>query len=293
MRQYESPSRAGRRRRQPAVSWWFKWRLAIAAAVLLTVVGGAVAVAGPPYPHWPPLPQSSPSPTVAKLSANPPTVSFGTVQVGAASAAISIAIGNSGGSKSTISPKLSDSTNFSLQDLCSASPLGPNQQCQLQVTFSPKSEGDLGGALSFTATSGQAPKAVTLSGHGQGHAILSCVPPSVAFNLVSRTSTAPATSASVNLTCTNSGNGQMTINSVVLQDLTGKFNIQPNCGKSLSPGAACTVVVGFSTSTLGATFGASILFNDSLGQQAVPVTGYRGFLTICIQCIKALPSIAA
>jgi hypothetical protein len=274
---------------EPPVSWWSRWRFAIAAVLALLLTGGVVAYAGPPYPHWPPVPQSSPPlpPGVAKVTINPPSISFGTVQVGAGSSAVPVVIANAGNAKATLTPTLSNTNDFSMQNLCSSAELEPGQQCQLQISFSPKSEGDFQGALSFAVSSGVAPKAVVLSGQGKGVALLSCTPPSLSFNITGRTSTVLASTLSQNLTCTNAGNGALTVTSVVLQDGSGKFGIQPNCANTLAPGASCTVSVHFSTTTLGTTFSASILFNDSLGQQVVPVSGYRGYLyIICLACTK-------
>ncbi|HKC83562.1 MAG TPA: zinc-ribbon domain-containing protein, partial [bacterium] len=40
---------------------WSKIRIPLAAALLLVIAGGVVAYAGPPYPHWPPLPNTPPT----------------------------------------------------------------------------------------------------------------------------------------------------------------------------------------------------------------------------------------
>jgi hypothetical protein len=279
---------------QPPVSWWSKWRFAIAAALLLLVAGAGVASAGPPYPHWPPLPVASPPtspapPAVAKVAITPSTLSFGQVQVGAGSSAVSVIVANTGTAKTKLTATLSDTANYSMQNLCSAADLGPGQQCQLQISFSPKSEGDFKGTVTFAVSSGDAPKPVTLSGQGKGVAQLSCTPPSVGFNLLGRI-TVPVTTASQVLTCTNTGNGALTITSVVLNDGSGKFSIQPNCTNTLGPGASCTVSVRFTTTTLGSSFSASILINDSLGQFVVPVSGFRGYevVVICPTCTKLI-----
>ena len=272
---------------QRPVGLWSRLRVPLAAALLLLLAGGVVAYAGPPYPHWPPLPETTPSPiapAVAKVTVNPPTVSFGTVQVGAGSSAVTLIVANSGTAKSTITPTLSDTKNYTMQNLC-VSAVGPNQQCQVQVAFSPQAEGAFQASLSFSVSSGTAPQPVSLTGQGEGHAVLSCNPPTMSFSMVSRTSAPPATSAAQTLTCTNSGNGTLAITSVVLQDTTGKFSIQPSCPGTLAPGDKCTVAVQFGTTTVGQSFAASILINDSLGQQIVPLSGYRGFLiTICEVC---------
>jgi hypothetical protein len=282
---------------EPPVSWWSRWRFAIAGALLLLMAGGVVAYAGPPYPHWPPLPQSSPPPPpgVAKLTINPPSISFGTVQLGTGSSAVSVVVANTGTAKATLTPTLSDTTDFSMQDLCGSSVLGPGEQCQLQISFSPKSEGDFQGALSFVVSSGGVPTAVVMSGQAKGVALLSCAPPNLTFNIVGRSSSeALATTVSQDLMCTNTGNGALTITSVLLQDSSGKFSIQPSCANTLAPGAGCTVSVRFSTSTLGTAFSGSILFNDSLGQQIVPVSGYRGYqVYLCLVCKYVGPTPSA
>jgi Abnormal spindle-like microcephaly-assoc'd, ASPM-SPD-2-Hydin/zinc-ribbon domain/HYDIN/CFA65/VesB-like, Ig-like domain len=282
---------------QRPASLWSRMRIPIAAAAVLLVAGAVVAYAGPPYPHWPPLPQAKASPSasaapaVARVTVNPPTIGFGTVQVGAGSSAVGIAVANNGNAQATVTPTLSDSKNYTMQNLCTE-PIGPSQQCQVQIGFNPKSEGSFPATLSFAVSSGDAPQAVDLSGQGQGHALFSCAPPNVAFNIILRAGvTTPSSTSSQKLTCTNTGTGSMAITSVVLQDTSGKFKIDPACGNQLAPGAACTVTVTFTTSTLGTTFTAQILFNDSLGQQIVPVSGYRGtILVICPTCTKLVIS---
>jgi hypothetical protein len=271
---------------QRPASLWSRLRVPLAAALVLVVAGGVVAYAGPPYPHWPPVPRSSP-PGAAKVTINPPTITFGTVQVGAGSAAVTLIVANRGTANSTITPTLSDTKNYSMQNLC-VETVGPNLQCQVQVAFSPKSEGSFPATLSFAVSSGAAPNAVTLSGQGQGRALLSCSPPSVIFNIIVRSGLSTQTStATQTLTCTNTGNGALTFNSVVLQDTSGRFKIQSGCKGSLAPGASCTVGVTFTTATFGTRFNASILINDSLGQQIVPVSGYRGeFVVVCPTCTK-------
>jgi len=274
---------------QRPVGLWSRIRIPLAAALLLVVVGGVVAYAGPPYPHWPLVaPKASPPapPLPAKVTINPPSISFGTVQVGAGSAAVTVTVANAGGTNTTITPTLSDTKNYSMQNLCGTTPLAPNQQCQVQVAFSPQTEGSFPGSLAFAVSSGVAPKSINLGGQGQGRAVLVCAPPSMSLSILSNNlSVALSTTTSQTLTCTNKGDGALTISSVVLQDTSGKFSVQPSCPNSLAPGAQCTVGVQFTTGTVGQTFNASILVNDSLGQLVVPVTGYRGYLyKICEVC---------
>lgn len=280
------------------VGWWRKWRLAIAAALLLTLITAGVAVAGPPYPHWPLIAQSSPSPspspvaTVANLSVTPPSLKFGTVSVGAGSATISVTVSNNGTGKTNVTSKLSNTKDFSIQDLCSASQLGPNEKCQLQIAFTPQAEGAMDATVTFTVDNGNTPSPVTLNGIGQGHAILTCVPPNLSFNIdITRIIGTQPTTQALPLTCTNSGNGALTISSVVLQDSTGKFNIlSTDCAaKTLKPTTGCAIQVQFATTTAGQTFTASILINSSLGQQVVPLSGWRGAIRVCISCVIFTP----
>jgi hypothetical protein len=181
----------------------------------------------------------------AGLQVNPLQLAFGSVLVGSASSALSLAITDTGGA--TLSGlALSASGDFALSgNNCTAS-IAPGVSCTTQVIFSPRASGTRIGTLSVTSSSAEvAPVLIPLSGSGLVPGSLTVSPSNLSFGSVTLTMTsAPQTATVVN-------SGQVAALGLTL-GLTGDFSIsQTSCGPSLAAGANCTVKVTFSPSAAG------------------------------------------
>jgi hypothetical protein len=106
---------------------------------------------------------SSPS---ASLAASPSSLSFGSVNVGATSAAQSVSIQNTGGATATIS-SVAASGGFAQTNTCGSS-LAAHATCTVNVTFSPSANGAVTGALTVTSNAANSTLTVALSGTGTG-----------------------------------------------------------------------------------------------------------------------------
>lgn len=104
---------------------------------------------------------------VVKLS--PPSVSFGKVLVGTASAAKTVSLANTGIGTLVIKGigfAGTNATDFSQTNNCGAS-LAPGAKCAIQVTFRPLAKGTRTGSLIVQDNAPNSPQSVSLSGTGQ------------------------------------------------------------------------------------------------------------------------------
>lgn len=211
---------------------------------------------------------------------------FGTVQVGQGSPASVVTISNLGKGLATVTADLGGTNpgDFKITDnACAGASLGASTTCQLQVAFSPKSQGDKVATLGFKAGNAPTPPGLRFTGTGRGVALITFEPATVSISLSSLTGT-PPTSGTKTLTITNTGTGDLTINSVRSDDLSGHFSVTSGCdARVLAPNQACQVTVRFTATTFG-QFSARLQVFDSLqpGLQLVPVSGYRGLVIIPI-----------
>jgi len=130
--------------------------------------------------------------TSGQLSANPTTLSFGSVQVGA-SQTKSQTVTNSGGSTLSITKASVTGNGFSDSGLSLPLVLTPGQSFTFKVIFAPASAGAATGTLSLTPVSSTA-LTVPLSGSGTSAGQLSVSPTTLSFGnvAVGATSTSPA-----------------------------------------------------------------------------------------------------
>lgn len=211
---------------------------------------------------------------------------FGTVQVGQGSPASVVTISNLGKGAATVTAELGGSNpgDFKITDnACAGASLGASTTCQLQLAFSPRSQGDKVATLGFGAGNAPNPPGLRFTGTGRGVALVTFEPATVSIRLSSIRGT-PPTSGTKTLTITNTGTGDLTINSVRSDDLGGHFSVSPGCdSRVLAPNQACQVTVRFTATTFG-QFSARLQVFDSLspGLHLVPVSGYRGLLIVPI-----------
>ncbi len=207
---------------------------------------------------------TSPNP-VASFSV--PSLNFGTQQINTTSAAQNVTLTNTGNSALAVSG-IAASAPYSQTNTCPAS-LGANANCVISVTFTPTATGTQTGSVQVTDNAAGSPQSVSLTGIGATAVVsgASISPTGLTF----AGQTTGTTSAPQSLTLTNTGNGALSITSIVP---SGDFAQTNNCGSSVLAGASCTINVTFTPTATGARSGA-ITFTDNAptSPQAITVSG--------------------
>jgi len=207
------------------------------------------------------------------ISLSPGSLAFGTVTVGTTSAAKTVTLTNNLSTALTVT--FGASGDFAAvgsgTSPCGSS-LAAGAKCTMNVTFSPKQNGAINGALRVTYNAGFSPQDVQLSGTGSGAAAspLSFSPASMSFTQLVGT-----TSSNKTLTVTNTSAAAVNISSL---SASGNFKAVGGsttpCGGSLAAGAKCTIAVSFSPSINGTINGAVVIADGtSLSPQVYDVTG--------------------
>ncbi|SPF44759.1 putative Peptidase S53 propeptide [Candidatus Sulfotelmatobacter kueseliae] len=227
------------------------------------------------------------------ISISPSTLAFGTVTAGTTSAAKTVTVTNNLTTALTTSFVASgDYTAVGNGTNPCRSTLAAGAKCTMNVTFSPKSNGAIDGAVTITYNSSLSPQNVQLSGTGSGAAAspLSFSPTTMAFTELIGT-----TSASKTLTVTNTSAAAVDISSI---SASGNFKAVGGsttpCAGSLAAGAKCTIAVTFSPSISGVVNGAVVIADgtsaspqiyDVTGTGVPPLTASAGSLTFAAQAV--------
>ena len=117
------------------------------------------------------------------LTASPPSLAFGSVQVGN-TASLSETLTNTGGSTVSISQVSLSSASFSISGLEFPITLTPNQSVTFTATFAPTSSGAVSGNLSVVSNASDSPLNIALSGTGTAAGTLAVSPASLNFGNV-------------------------------------------------------------------------------------------------------------
>lgn len=180
------------------------------------------------------------------LSVSPPTLVFGTVAVGAASAPQTITLENNGtGAASPITMSLPAGL---LQTNTCGNSLGAGARCAISVTYAPATPGSLNDRILITSGAAILPVGV-LGTAVQQSSNLVVTPTTLAFG--NHTVGTPALVR--DLSVSNTGNAPATNLSVGLTGAAG-FTQNHTCGTSLPVGGACTVSVRFAAPGAGLVF---------------------------------------
>ena len=99
------------------------------------------------------------------LSANPASLSFGSVNVGS-SKILPVTISNSGNSSVSIGSVSLSGPGFSASGVSSGQTLNPGQTATLNVTFAPAAAGSVTGTVTVSSTATNSPASIALSGSG-------------------------------------------------------------------------------------------------------------------------------
>jgi len=175
-------------------------------------------------------------PASGTLTIDKVSLTFGSVNVGTTSAALAVAVTNSGSKQVAIMPTITGSMSFRLTDTCVAVP--PAGSCPVLVVFAPAAVGSVSGVLSISSA-----LAVSLSGTGVPVSSFSVTGVDLGSKVATGASvtgavTVTATVAVTDLTCSVSG-----------ADLT--FDPAKVCPAALAAGTSCTVGFTFKATTSG------------------------------------------
>lgn len=199
---------------------------------------------------------------------------FGSVVVGASSAATTFTMTNSGGTPTAVLTVSSASTEFVVgNDLCSGNALAASASCTFAVTFTPSSAGSKSANITALQAGGAAAAVAKVTGTATAPqaALLSMAPATLDFGTIG----VGTTSAPKVFTVTNSGTGPSGTLSIVKKDSTSstggaaQFSYTTTCSAALAANASCQVVVTYAP-TLQGNASATITVTD--GTVSTPTT---------------------
>jgi hypothetical protein len=189
--------------------------------------------------------------TPGTLSANPTSISFGTVQVGSTGNQ-SETLTNTGGSTVTISQANVTGTGFSITGLTLPTTLNAGQSVTFTAKFTPTAAGAVSGNLAIVSDASNSPLNIGMSGTGGAPGTLSVNPPTLSFGNVTvgvgkpLTGTLNATGASVTVTSGTSDSSEFVLSGITFP-------------KTIAAGNSATFTITFTPNASGAA-SASLTF---------------------------------
>jgi parallel beta-helix repeat protein len=208
---------------------------------------------GWPAPVFPPYPNNG-------VTVTPSALNFGSVAVGATSAAQTVTVSNPTAAVSSIST----SGDYAQTNNCGSS-LAANGSCTVNVTFKPTAAGSRSGTL--TVNAGGVTNTVALSGTGTAPGpVLNANPASLTF----AGTVVGSSSAAQNVTVTNSGTTTATVSGV---SVTGDYTQTNNCS-TIAVNASCVVTVTFKPTASGTRTGAlTVTSNANNSPTSIALSG--------------------
>jgi hypothetical protein len=205
--------------------------------------------------------------TSGQLTANPPSLGFGSVPVGN-SQTLAETLTNSGGTSVTISAASATGSGFAASGLSLPVTLSAGQSVTFSVTFSPASGGSVSGNLAITSNASNPALNVPLSGTGTTPGQLTANPPSLGFGSVP-----VGNSQTLAETLTNSGGTSVTISAATTT--SSAFTASGlSLPIALGAGQSVTFSVSFAPQSGGSATGSLVISsNGSNPTLSVPLTG--------------------
>jgi Abnormal spindle-like microcephaly-assoc'd, ASPM-SPD-2-Hydin/Protein of unknown function (DUF1573) len=201
------------------------------------------------------------------LGPNPPSLSFGNVQVGA-NQVLPDTITNTGGSSVTISQVAISGAGFTLSGITAPVTLAAGQSATFNVTFTPQSSGNVSGNITISSTATNSVLTIPLSGTGTAGGALGANPTSLSFGNVQ-----VGSQQSLSETVTNTGGASVTISQV---GITGTgFTISGiKAPVTLAAGQSATFTVTFTPPSAGTASGmVTITSNGTNPTLIIPLSG--------------------
>jgi hypothetical protein len=202
----------------------------------------------------------------AAIVLTPASLSFGTVTLGASSAALNLTISNTGGVTATLQTP-SVTGDFSLSANTCGATLAPATGCTVAMLFAPTASGARTGTFSLPTSAGV--QTAALSGTGASPATDSLSPLTLAFASQIVGTASPAQP----VTLTNSGDNPLTLIAVSVSNanFTASVSGSNGCGPTLAGHSTCTIAVA-STPTLNGPTAATLTVSDQFRAQTAAQT---------------------
>lgn len=199
---------------------------------------------------------------VTTATVAPSSLTYGNQTVGTTSTAQSVVVTNTGANPIAVSA-VTSTGDFAETNNCTSTPVPVEGSCTINVTFSPTAGASRTGTLTISDNAQGNPHIVTLSGTGMAAtAQLSAS----SLNFVALT--VGTTSSSQAITVTNSGNGALTVASVVA---TGDYAQTNNCTSVTPSGGTCAIQVTFTPTSSGTRTG-TVTLTDTAANSPQMIT---------------------
>jgi Abnormal spindle-like microcephaly-assoc'd, ASPM-SPD-2-Hydin len=205
----------------------------------------------------------------------PLSVSFGDHQINTGASSQSVTVSNTGSGDVTINgSSVSGATagsGFNDDNGCNSTTLAAGDQCTINVSFNPTTQGSKSGTLVITDSAASSPENVPLSGNATSQSV-SISPNPIPFG----NQVVGAGGTSQNVTVTNNGTADVTVGTSLITGATAGAGFTQNsgCNGLLPVGQHCTISVGFDPTTAGAKSG-TLEIDDSApsSPESVNLTG--------------------
>jgi hypothetical protein len=197
------------------------------------------------------------------ISVSPKLIPFPNQGIGTSSGASSVTLLNNQSGTLTIT-SIQTSAPYSETDNCGTG-LAANQQCTINVTFSPTAKGYFSSSLTITDSAGNSPQTVSLTGNG-------VIPVTFSPGILNfPNQPAGTTSNASTVTVSNNLSAALPIANITA---TAPFAQTNNCGTSIAAGGSCTLSLTFDpTAVQSYTSTVAITDSDPSSPQTFAVTG--------------------
>ncbi len=209
---------------------------------------------------------------VPLVSLSTTSLSFGYHMVGTNFGPQTVTLTNTGNAPLTIGG-ISASSGFSQSNTCGTQVVN-GTSCTITVTFVPTVAGEASGALSITDSAAGSPHTVSLAGMGTPAPTFLSLPSLSTLNFGSK---AAGTTTTMPVLIANAVNGPLLIRRV-LAGPVGLFQATNNCGSSITPAAACTLIVSFTPKSAG-QYGGVLIVLDTARPRGFQIYRLRGTAT--------------
>jgi hypothetical protein len=187
--------------------------------------------------------------TEPQLSANPTSVSFGSLPVGSTNSQ-SIVLNNPGTATVTLSQATVSGSGFGMSGLNVPLTIAAGANATFTATYTPTTAGSASGSITLTSNAPGSPLTIALAGTGlTATYLLNASPTSLSFGNVIL-----GGNSSLGVTLTNGGNSNITISAVTASDPSYTTS-GVAAGVILAPGQSATLSVSFSPTTAGTISG--------------------------------------